>query len=196
MMQFTQAEMQAELAAANERAMELISLAEGLFGKMCSPWKYSGVFFYDHPPHLYYSLDTTTVQIALSFRSINDEFQRDFQLAHEICHLLYPAVEPDYPVEPETNVINEGISTYFSVLVVAAFHGEDAAKVAIDSLATHSPRYFFAFQQVSALITKDRDAIKRIREIQPMINKLSKVDLRESGIALSDDDINALLAVC
>lgn len=195
-MQYTHPEMQAELAAANTKAMELISLAEGLFGPIFSPWKYNGVVFRDQPPHLYYAIDTTTVQIALSFRSINDEFQRDFQLAHEVCHLLYPSVELEYPIKPETNVINEGISTYFSVLIVAAYHGKDAAKSAIDSLAKNSPRYFFAFQQVTALMNEDRDAIKKIREIQPMINKVIKVDLRASGLSLSDEAIDALVAVC
>jgi hypothetical protein len=187
--------MQAQLAAANAVATELISLAESLFGPMRSPWKYSGVVFRNHPPHLYYALDTTTVQISLSLSAINDEFQRDFQLAHEVCHLLYPSVEPDHPAKTETNVINEGISTYFSIIVVAAFHGESAEQTAIESLATHSQRYLFAFQRVSALMAKDREAIKKIRAIQPMINKVSEVNLRASGLALTDETINALLAV-
>lgn len=184
-----------EIQAANAMATTLIPLAEDLFGPMRSSWKYIGVVFRDHPPHLYYAPDTTTVQISLSLRAVNDEFQRDFQLAHEVCHLLYPSVEPEHPAEPNTNLINEGISTYFSVIVVADFHGEDAAQAAIESLATRSPRYFFAFQQVSALISKDRDAVKRIREIQPMINKLSKIDLRASGLTLTDEAIDTLVAV-
>lgn len=195
-MQHKEAEMQAQLAAANAMATELISLAESLFGPMRSPWKYSGVVFRNHPPHLYYAPDTTTVQISLSLRAINDEFQRDFQLAHEVCHLLYPSVDPEHPVDPQTNVINEGISTYFSVMVVAAFHGESVAQATIESLATYSQRYFFAFQQVSALMSKDRDAVKKIRAIQPMINKVSEVNLRASGLALTDEAINALVAVC
>lgn len=195
-MQHKEAEMQAQLAAANAMATELISLAENLFGPMRSPWKYSGVVFRNYPPHLYYAPDTTTVQISLSLRAINDEFQRDFQLAHEVCHLLYPSVDSEHPAEPQTNVFNEGISTYFSVMVVAAFHGEVAAQAAIDSLATHSQKYFFAFQQVSALMSKDRDAVKKIRAIQPMINKVSEDNLRASGLALTDEAINALVAAC
>lgn len=195
-MQYTQSEMQTQLTAANAKATELLLLAEGLFGLMTSPWEYNGVVFRDRPPHLYYAPDTATVQISLSFRAINDDLQRDLQLAHEVCHLLYPSVEPEYPVDPQTNVINEGISTYFSVLVVGALHGEDATQAAIESLATHSPRYFFAFQQVATLMSKDRDAIKKIREIQPMINKVSKDDVRASGLVLIDEAIDALVAIC
>lgn len=194
-MQHTQSEMQFQLVAANEKAKALISLAEGLFGSMCSPWKYSGVVFRDYPPHLYYAPETTTVQISLSFKAISDERQRDFQLAHEVCHLLYPSVEPDHPEKPQTNVINEGISTYFSVFIVAELHGEDTAQAVLKSLATHSPRYFFAFQQVAVLMRIDRDSIKRIREIQPMINKVSEIDLRASGLALTEDAIKAIVAV-
>jgi hypothetical protein len=194
-MQYSEIELQEQLTAANAMAGDLIPLAERLFGPMRSSWKYVGVIFRDHPPHLYYGPDTTTVQISLSLRAVNDEFQRDFQLAHEICHLLYPSVNPKCPAKPETNLINEGISTYFSIIVVAAFHGEDAARNALESLETNSPRYFFAFQQVSDLMSKDRDAIKKIRDIQPMINNLSKVDLFASGLTLTDETISALLAV-
>lgn len=195
-MQHTEAEMQAKLEAANAMATRLISLAEGLFGPMCSVWEYCGVVFRDHPPHLYYAPDTTTVQISLSLRAINDEFQRDFQLAHEVCHLLYPSVEPECPAKPETNVINEGISTYFSVIVVGVLHGEDATRIAMESLAMYSPKYFSAFQHVSTLLSTDRQAVKKIREIQPMINKVSEVDLRASGLPLTDEAITALVAIC
>lgn len=42
--------MQEHLVAANSRAVQLIALAEQMFGPMGSPWKYAGVMFRDHPP--------------------------------------------------------------------------------------------------------------------------------------------------
>ena len=164
-MQDTSNEMQNQLATANARATELIALAESRFGQMCSLWEYRGVIFRDHPPHLYYSPDDASVQISLSFKSIDDDLQRDFQLAHEVCHLLYPSVDPARPVNPRTIVINEGISTYFSVVVVAAFHGAEAALAVLQGLAEHSAKYFCAFQLVSALMNKDDEAIKKIRAV-------------------------------
>jgi hypothetical protein len=188
--------MQDQVEAANLRATEFISLAEQLFGPMSSPWKYVGVTFRDHPPHLYYFPEACEVQIALSLRSLGDDFQRDFQLGHEVCHLLYPSVEPNNTAKPQTTVLNEGISTYFSVIVIAAYHGEDLAQAAIESLANHTPKYFFAFKQVSSLMQIDRDAIKKIRSIQPMINKVLPEDLRASGLELEDEHIDTLLTVC
>lgn len=194
-MRHTEATIQAQQSVASAMATKLISVAEGLFGSMSSPWAYCGVVFRDQPPHLYYEPDTRSVFISLSLRAIDDDLQRDFQLAHEVCHLLYPSVEPESPSTPETSVINEGISTYFSVIVVSALHGEESAHSAIESLATHSPNYFSAFQKVSALLSMDQDAIKKIREIQPMINKVREVDLHAAGLPLTDEAIKSLVAI-
>lgn len=195
-MQQTEAEIEAQLSAANAMATKLISIAEGLFGPMHSPWKYCGVVFRDNSPHLYYAPDTRSVWISLSLRAIDDELQRDFQLAHEICHLLYPSVEPESPSTPQTNVINEGISTYFSIVVLSALHGEESAHAALESLSTHSPKYFSAFQHVSALLNMDQDAIKKIRKIQPMINNVREMDMRASGLSLTNEAISSLVAIC
>lgn len=180
---------------ANAMAIKLIALAEGLFGPMTSPWKFCGVIFRNRPPHLFYYPDATTVQISLSYRAINDLFQRDFQLAHEVCHLLYPSIEPEQPESPQTNALNEGISTFFSVIVVAAFHGKEMQQGTIESLANNSPRYHAAFQLVSNLLSKDENAIQIIRAIQPMINKVNEADLKESGLALTEEEISALVAI-
>lgn len=188
--------MQEKMALANARATELISLAEHMFGAMTSSWQYAGVTFRDHPPHLYYAPEEGSVQIALSFRALEDDLQRDFQLSHEVCHLLYPSVEPDNPTTPSTTVLNEGISTYFSVLVVAADHGEEAAETALQNLSEYFPNYFNAYKQVSALLQKDRGAIRKIREVQPMVNKISKTDFQAVGLPLSDEQIESLTAIC
>lgn len=192
-MHFSDDELQLYTVASNARARELIAWAEGMLGPMISMWTYDGIVFRDHPPHLYYWPDTTSVQISLSFKAVKDDLQRDFQLAHEVCHLLYPSVDPMDPKKPETNVINEGISTYFSVLVVEAAHGEEAANAVIESLANHSPRYLFALKQITALLRTNKDAVKKIREVQPMINKVTEVELRASGLSLSDETIAALV---
>jgi len=188
--------MQEHLASANSRADQLISLAEQMFGPTKSPWKYAGVIFRDHPPHLYYSPETTSVQIALSLRAIGDDLQRDFQLSHEVCHLLYPSIDPSQPDKPKTIVLNEGISTYFSVLVVSTDYGDEAAGIVLESLATHSPNYFSAFKLVWALMRRDSDAIKKLRAIQPMINEVVAQDLVEADLGLTQEETDALIALC
>jgi hypothetical protein len=191
-MQQIQNEIQVQLA--NEKATELISIAEAMFGSVNSQWKYGGVIFDDNPPHLHYWPDTTTLQISLSLKAINDELQRDFQLAHEVCHLLYPSVKPERPETPQTNLINEGISTYFSIYIVERFYGKDTAQAIAENLNSHSPKYFQAFQQVFNLMKQDKESIKKIRKIQPMINEVNKHDLIESGLELTQEAIDALVA--
>lgn len=170
----------------NARAVELIARAEEMFGPATSKWRYEGVIFQDHPPHLYYWPESGLIQISLSFKAVRDNVQRDFQLAHEVCHLLYPSMDVGNPGKPETNVINEGISTYFSMLIIGDY-GEDVVNAAISSLASHSSRYLFALKEVIALLQTDKDAVKKIRQIQPMINEVTESELRVSGISLSDE---------
>jgi hypothetical protein len=188
--------MQEHLTSANARAVQLISIAEQLFGSMRSPWKYLGVTFLDQPPHLLYFPEETSVQIVLSLRAVGDDLQRDFQLSHEVCHLLYPSVDPNQPDEPRTLVLNEGISTYFSVAIVAADYGDEAARMALESLATHSPNYFRAFNLVSALMQRDKDAIKKLRTIQPMINDVVTQDLLAANLGLTLGEAEDLVELC
>ena len=188
--------MQEHLVAANSRAVQLIALAEQMFGPMGSPWKYAGVMFRDHPPHLHYAPETTSVQIALSLRAVENDLQRDFQLSHEVCHLLYPSVDPARPEKPQTIVLSEGIPTYFSVLVVDADYGEEAAGIVLESLAKNSPAYFGAFKLVLRLMRNDRDAIKKVRAIQPMINDVVTQDLIAADVGLKRDEAEVLATVC
>ena len=188
--------MQEHLVAANSRAVRLIALARQMFGPMGSPWKYAGVMFRGHPPHQHYAPETTSVQIALSLRAVENDLQRDFQLSHEVCHLLYPSVDPARPEKPQTIVLNEGISTYFSVLVVDADYGEEAAGIVLESLAKNSPAYFGAFKLVLRLMRNDRDAIKKVRAIQPMINDVVTQDLIATDVGLKRDEAEVLATVC
>lgn len=188
--------MQEHLASANARAAQLISMAEKLFGPMSSPWTYAGVTFRDQPPHLYYFPQESSVQIALSLRAVGDDLQRDFQLSHEVCHLLYPSVDPSQPKEPKTIVLNEGISTYFSVIVIGEDYGDEAAGIAIESLARYSPNYFRALRLVLALMQRDSNAIKKLRAIQPMINEVVTQDLFAADLGLTQDEAENLVALC
>lgn len=176
------------------RANELLLFAEYLFGPMTSPWRFEGIVFQDNSPHLYYAPEDSSVQISLSLRTVDDDLQRDFQLAHEICHLLYPSVELDNPITPNVTTLNEGISTYFSVLVLAEYHGQEAAEMALQSLAEHSPNYFKAFQLTSKMLQADKDSVKKLRAIQPMVNAISAADFKSADINLSDEHVSALTA--
>lgn len=187
--------MQEEIHDSNQRAFQLIELAEGMFGQISSPWRFSGVTFRDHPPHLYYFPETLSVHISLSLRVLGDSAQRDFQLAHEVCHLLYPSVDPENPIPPKATVLNEGISTLFSILIVESEHGDEIAGMFIESLKNNSQKYFSAFRLVIDLIKSDAHIIKNIRAIQPMINDVSIEDLISVNAGLTKEAAKELTSI-
>lgn len=185
--------MQEHLVAANSRALRFIDFAEKMFGRMTSQWKYAGVIFRDEAPHLYYFPETNSVQIALSLRAVGDDLQRDFQLAHEVCHLLYPSANPVQPDTPKAIVLNEGISTYFSVIVVNDVYGNAEMERVLENLAKNSPSYFSAFKLVWRLMRNDVDAIKKVRAIQPMINNVIAQDLLAADVGMTADEAEAFV---
>lgn len=128
----------------NEVARKFISLAESMFGAMTSEWKYRGVEFNDSPPHLAYYRVRAEVAISLSLKALDDELQRNFQLAHEVCHLLYPTADVETATVPRTIVINEGVSTYFSIYILNSTHGCESGDLALNSLASNSQKLLFS----------------------------------------------------
>ena len=177
----------------NEQAKEFISLAESMFGAMTSDWRYRGVEFHDSPPCLAYYPEEGEVAISLSLKAIDDEVQRSFQLSHEVCHLLYPTAYKQSATVAKTIVINEGISTFFSIIILSRLYGDEVACNAIENLMNNSPNYFSAFTKVMKLIKGDQDAVKKIRAIQPKINDLTKSDLQSAGLQLTDEEIDSLI---
>ena len=178
----------------NGRASKFIAIAENLFGAMTSDWKYRGVEFYDLHPHLAYYPEHAEVAISLSFKARDDELQRDFQLAHEVCHLLYPARDVETQTDPKIIVLNEGVSTYFSLYILNSEHGSEAAFFASENIVTNSPNYFSAFEQVMSLLERDESAVKKLRKTQPKLNDVKSSDFHAAGLSLSEREINSLLA--
>jgi len=178
----------------NLLAEQLLSWAEGLFGPRVGTWNYVGVEVNDHPPHLVYYPEEGQFSISLSCKAIDDQFQCVFQLAHEVCHSLYPSADRNTGQIPATTILNEGVSTYFSVLAVAKLFGEEASSVALASLSDHSPGYFNALNLVSQLLEKDTARIRKLREIQPMLNDLLARDFERAAVGVEGSAIEILLS--
>ncbi|MEZ0123129.1 MAG: hypothetical protein AB9Q22_08595 [Candidatus Reddybacter sp.] len=167
----------------NEIAKQYISIAEEQFGSMCSDWNYKGVEFNDQGPHIRYYPDEKNLTISLNENVRGNEVGLHFQLAHEVCHLLYPtrcAVTSGFE---KTTVLNEGISTYFSIYAVQQF-GQEAD--VIQNLKEHNSNYYNALAQTCELLQKDDKAIIKLRSIQPMLNKITVSDFELAGIDIPE----------
>jgi len=125
---------------------------------------------------------------------LQDKEQCVFQLAHEVCHVLYPTAERRNATAPPTIMLNEGVSTYFSILMLEKMFGEGSSRPALLSLETNSPRYFEAYRLVSRLLQADGEAIKKLREVEPMLNDLTESDFQCVGFDMEPEDIALLLA--
>lgn len=171
-------------------ANEYIRVAEVYFGGMCSEWKYSGIEIDSRAPHLRYYPENGSVKISLSDKIINDNIQMRFQLAHEVCHLLYPTMSLA-GVKSPTTVLNEGVSTHFSVLMTSKFTSE---KRLIKNLQDNNFAYYNALQMVRTLLRIDSEAIIKLRGIQPKLNDVEASDFKLAKINAGDYLISNLLS--
>ncbi|WP_261859279.1 hypothetical protein [Photobacterium sanguinicancri] len=174
----------------DEIASQYILAAEKLFGLMCSDWTYWGVEFNQQQPHLRYYPDTGNVAISLSERAKNDEIQLRFQLAHEVCHLLYPTMDKDTHIMEKTTFLNEGVSTYFSIF---AIHELCNSQDIVNNLKEHNNDYYQSFFMVNELLTIDVDAIKKLRVVQPKLNRITSHDFELADVKIPEELISKLI---
>ena len=173
-----------------EISQQYIAIAEELFGPMCSEWKYIGTEFNDMGPHLRYYPDSRSVAISLSEKARNDEIQLHFQLSHEVCHLLYPTTCVETSKQEKTITLNEGVSTYFSILAIEQF---GVATEIIQNLRDCSPNYYDALALTCQLIEADNQAILKLRSVQPKLNEIEPQDFEMAGLDIPEELKSKLL---
>ncbi len=161
---------------------ELIDSSITLFGNPIGDWVFTQLEIKDAGPSLLYYSDDGEVSICLSNKIINDNSQLIFQLSHEICHLLHPSKEYPSLFENKTLVINEGVSTYFSIFSMEKYC--NAKEITIRNLNIGNNNYYDAYVLVDQLLQIDFSAIKKLREVQPRIDKLILKDFEKSGLKI------------
>lgn len=169
---------------------DYLEVAQNLYGPMKNDWNYFGLEFNDMGPHLRYFTNTGNLVISLSEKARNDNVQFHVQLSHEICHMLYPTMDKETHENPPASVLNEGVSTYFSFMAI-----ENLCNVqdVISNIEQYSNNYYQAFLLVAKLHKIDREAIKKLRTIQPMLNKLTEADFEASGLQVPKELVVQLL---
>ncbi|GEP49953.1 hypothetical protein FNO01nite_06250 [Flavobacterium noncentrifugens] len=89
----------------------MLHLAEDMFGERDKNWTYWFRIYDDGPYIMYYPNNRISIVLSTNCSQfIPNSPQPYYQLAHEVCHILYPTGKKD------ANILNEGISTYFSKL--------------------------------------------------------------------------------
>lgn len=157
-----------------ERAEYYLSIAEDVFGPRVNEWKFYGVEITEGStnPHIKYYPESGEIAISLTPKII-DGINLSYQLAHEIAHLLHPSMNYYTHEMDQTIVINEGISVFFSELILSMEY-EISPEDRIEALKMNlSSSYQEAYAFVYHIIKKDREIIKKLRSIQPLINRIT-----------------------
>ena len=170
-------------------ALKLYKVAEKLFGNGINEREFANVYVQDKGLNTIYE-PNGEISICVS-KLVNESMEQlYYQLAHEVCHLLHPSIEYPSGFKHETLVINEGLSTYFSILAINQF---GIAQETIEILKHDSPNYYNAFVATRELLNKTPDAIKLLRKIKPRIDTLKDHDFNKAGIIIDTDLIHRLL---
>lgn len=170
---------------------KLLLIAEERFGPRLVDWIFIGIEINDRPPFIKYYHESGQLAISLSQRVIGNDYELIGQLSHEICHLLHPSIEYPSLTKNPTLVINEGLSTYFSISAMTKFL--NAEDLAINSFKVNSPNYYAAYLAVKELLDIEESSIKRIRYLCPRIDKVTPEHFRKANISCSDFLIGRLL---
>jgi hypothetical protein len=164
-------------------ALKYLLEAESLYGTRTKDYEYVGLELNETgPPRVWYPWNKYIV-IQVSQTTANDTKQAIFQIAHEVVHVLSPNGQPT------TNNLEEGLATYFSKIVTDRDSGGNS--YAINSI--QATKYLKPYQLVDKLITFDPNAIKKLRNIQPVLGQVTKQTFIDAGISLADDTIDELV---
>ena len=164
----------------------MLNKAEDMFGERDKTWTFVGIEFYDDGPYImYYPNKTVSIVLSTDSSKFYPNYpQLFYQLSHEVCHLLYPTGKRD------ANILNEGISTYFSkVYLDILFPNNDYA---ISNISKSI--YYRAYLLVEKLMQIDSESIKKIRKKNPQISYLTKEELQSLNFQLTDNEIEELIS--
>lgn len=135
----------------------MLRLAQEMFGERDHSYTILGVEFTakDHP-NLWHPRNGKDIIIQLTQPCLEQPQRACFQLSHEVIHLLSPTGRK------ETNVLDEGLASYFSIYYMTHVIGSPNWRYNIAS-------YDAAMSLVKTLFEFDPDAVKTLRAEQPTI---------------------------
>lgn len=103
-----------------------------------------------------------------------------YQLAHEVVHALAPEVGKS------ALVIEEGTATWFAAYYVKKVLGVD--------MHASFRSYRRAERAVDGLLRRDRDAIRKLRMIEPSFKKMTADTFKRAGVVATDAELEVLLS--
>jgi hypothetical protein len=165
------------------RLGDMLHLAQEHFGQRDLSYTMLGVEFTAAAnPQIWYpgGAERKCVIIQVTLSGLTNPLQVYYQMAHECIHLLSPTIGQG------ASLLEEGLATHF-----AAFYMRE--RIGAASWHSKMQSYVDAQEKVEELLRLDRDAIKRLRAVQPHISSIS-ADLIRSHYPMLPNDLSEQLA--
>lgn len=162
------------LALATAEAQTLLQKAEVRFGPRDASWRFVGVLSHEDGPILHFP-GPKSVTISITPRALQDSHQRQFQLAHEVVHLLSPQMEFE-----DATLLEEGAAVRFSIDGPAyqnPLYRELAEAHIRDD--PRNGRYCEALEIADRILSVSPDGIRHLRQIEPAFGAISPKLLME-----------------
>lgn len=165
-------------------ALTYLIEAEKLYGKKTQQYEYGGIeLTNDDNPRIWFPFPKFVV-IKVTKDCLHDIRTAIFQISHEVIHILSPTGQP------VTNVLEEGLATYFSKKVTDRDTGDN--NFAMTSIS--STPYFRPYQLVNQLLEQNPNAITELRKIQPTLGNLTENDFKAANINFDKNLIAELVS--
>lgn len=147
------------------------------YGPRDNNWLMCGIEFHNDVPQVWYpgaAKESTKgyIVIMLSAEAFSDPKQAVYQLAHECVHTLNTVIGVNAPV------LEEGLATVFSEDMIEQWFGETDKRAYTDDV-----RYRDAAANVRKLLQLEPDAIKRLREKQPVFKLMTATTFADAGLS-------------
>lgn len=141
------------------RVSHALREVEDLFGPKAPGFFYAGHEFRNSNPQLWFPGNCGHVVMQLSLECMQDFNQAIFQLSHEVVHLLGPQAKGN------STHLEEGMATWFSERYTLRETGR--------AIRSQMPCYAAARDAVATLMEADPTCIRRMREEQPFVSKIT-----------------------
>ncbi len=171
---------------------DYLARAEKIFGPK-TDYGYIGLGYHKFAPCTWlYSQNSVTgknfFKVDLYHKATRDRKDGIFQLSHEVVHLLSPVEQTE---GNETNYLEEGMATWFSKLIIEQ---ETKDYEFFTTAFGKNPQYLKAFMLYTSLIEADKNAVKKLRRITPVIAQIKPEDFIKAGLNMDEELVEALLA--
>ncbi len=161
------------------RLGEMLRLAEEMYGRRDNEYTILGIEFSSDGPKICYPGNCKNVAIQLGRSAMTDNDQACYQLAHECIHLLSPNGKNG------ASNLEEGLATYNS-----AYYMKNEMRQA--NWQASLPSYVKVEKLVRKIMDADPQAIKRMRQSELTISKITAELLQKESQVLNADEAKFL----